>query len=112
MGHFADITKQAQAGASEHEARLVEATWQGQKAVLKIQARFNISSDINLIKPGVGETTRYCCGAFLGKCSLTTRITPTLSIFLLARNKGVEVLESIQVLPIRAAGKSSQSKGD
>ncbi|GFZ77408.1 hypothetical protein GCM10008018_23680 [Paenibacillus marchantiophytorum] len=54
---FGGIVEQAERGANEFLANPPEVTWKGLHDIQAIQREYHIP-DINLIKPGVGETTR------------------------------------------------------
>jgi hypothetical protein len=68
-----------------------EITWQGLKDIRSIQEAFGIS-DINLVKPGVGETTRVLLRRVPWKILVDTMDNPNLRhILLLAEDRGVPV---------------------
>jgi type III secretion system FlhB-like substrate exporter len=68
-------------------------TWQGLKALTSIKEKFGIS-DINLIKPGIGETTRVLLRRLPERILVDHLDNPNLKhILLLAKEKGVPVEE-------------------
>jgi hypothetical protein len=68
-------------------------TWDGWAAVEKISADHGIG-DVNLVKPGVGETTRVLLRRVPWKILVRTGATDDLDhVRLLARARGVEVVE-------------------
>lgn len=71
----------------------VEVTWQGLKALKRIQETFGIT-DINFIKPGIGETTRVLLRRLPERILVDRMDNPNLKhILLLANDKGVLVEE-------------------
>lgn len=71
----------------------VEVTWQGLKALERIKEKFRIK-DINLIKPGVGETTRVLLRRLPERILVDRPDNPNLKhVLLLAKEKGVPVQE-------------------
>ncbi|TFE22832.1 cysteine protease StiP family protein [Cohnella luojiensis] len=66
-------------------------TWKGEQDIRRIQRDFGIS-DINLIKPGVGETTRVLLRRVPWKILVDDPQNPNLaSILMLARDRGVPI---------------------
>ena len=55
--YFAKVETEASLQAEDALADPPEVTWQGMKDIQSIQQTFDIQ-DVNLIKPGIGETTR------------------------------------------------------
>lgn len=71
----------------------VEVTWQGLKDITTIMKNFGIE-DLNLIKPGLGETTRVLLRRIPERVLVDNLKNPNLEhILLLARDKGVPVEE-------------------
>lgn len=71
----------------------VQVTWQGLKALKRIQETFGIT-DINFIKPGIGETTRVLLRRLPERILIDRVDNPNLKhILLLANDKGVPVEE-------------------
>ncbi|MDP4127853.1 MAG: cysteine protease StiP family protein [Bacillota bacterium] len=71
----------------------VEVTWQGLKEITAIMKKFQIE-DINLIKPGVGETTRVLLRRIPERILVDNLNNSNLEhILLLANDKGVPVEE-------------------
>ncbi|MCW2524806.1 MAG: phosphoribosyltransferase, partial [Frankiales bacterium] len=82
-----------QAALEERRRGLVdtEPSWRGQAAVAEISARYGIG-DVNLVKPGVGETTRVLLRRVPWKILMRRSAVAELShIVLLAEQRGVEV---------------------
>ncbi|WP_374992134.1 cysteine protease StiP family protein [Paenibacillus sp. LHD-38] len=76
-------------GSSEQN----EITWRGMQDIMRIQSAFGIS-DINFIKPGVGETTRVLLRRVPWKILVDRLDNPNLKhILLLAKDRGVPVEE-------------------
>ncbi|NIK78903.1 hypothetical protein FHS15_004049 [Paenibacillus castaneae] len=76
---------------SDPNASLV--TWRGMQAIQQIQEEFSIS-DVNFIKPGVGETTRVLLRRVPWKILVDRLDNPLLKhVLLLARDRGVPVEE-------------------
>ena len=70
-----------------------EVTWQGLKALERVKKTFGIK-DINLIKPGVGETTRVLLRRLPERILVDHLENPNLKhVLLLAKEKGVPVEE-------------------
>ena len=89
--YFTSIMQQAKIRAKQHQQQTTQVTWQGLEVVRKLQKRFNIG-DINLIKPGVGETTRVLLRRTPWKILVDNKDNPNLQhILILAANKGVPV---------------------
>ena len=66
-------------------------SWQGLKDIQSIQSHFEID-DINLIKPGVGETTRVLLRRIPWKILICKQNNPDLKhILLLAKEKNVPI---------------------
>ncbi|MGG1639346.1 cysteine protease StiP family protein [Paenibacillus sp. NRS-1760] len=79
---------QMEANAAENEM-----TWQGMQDIARIQTDFAIT-DINFIKPGVGETTRVLLRRVPWKILVDRLDNPNLKhILLLAKDRGVPVEE-------------------
>ncbi|WP_425414577.1 cysteine protease StiP family protein [Paenibacillus harenae] len=92
---FDQVTESAKRAAEQigmhPEERLV--TWQGIKDIERIQSEFGIA-DINLIKPGVGETTRVLLRRVPWKILVDRLDNPNLKhILLLAKERGVPIEE-------------------
>lgn len=88
---FSSVTEEACALAREMLANPPELTWQGLRDIRSIQEAFGIEN-INLIKPGVGETTRVLLRRVPWKILVDTKDNPNLRhILLLAEERGVPV---------------------
>ena len=82
-----------QVGVGDEGKVEVEVTWQGLKALKRIQETFGIE-DINFIKPGIGETTRVLLRRLPERILVHRLDNPNLKhILLLAADKGVPVEE-------------------
>lgn len=93
--YFDQIADDSKAEALQMEANPAEneMTWQGMQDIARIQADFAIS-DINFIKPGVGETTRVLLRRVPWKILVDRLDNPNLKhILLLAKDRGVPVEE-------------------
>ncbi|WP_438493406.1 cysteine protease StiP family protein [Paenibacillus sp. IHBB 3054] len=89
--HFASVTADAAAIAAGMLKAPPEITWQGMRDVQSIQETFGIDN-INLVKPGVGETTRVLLRRVPWKILVDTMDNPNLRhILLLAEERGVPV---------------------
>lgn len=83
----------AAAHAPSTVAGLPEADWSGWSAVEEISRSFGINN-VNLVKPGVGETTRVLLRRVPWKVLVRPEAMPELAHVLhLAEQRGVEVLE-------------------
>ncbi|CAM4459550.1 pyrimidine operon attenuation protein/uracil phosphoribosyltransferase [Paenibacillus endophyticus] len=87
-----DISK-AEALRMEASPALHEVNWQGVQDITRIQSEFAVS-DINFIKPGVGETTRVLLRRVPWKILVDRLDNPNVEhILLLAKDRGVPVEE-------------------
>ena len=88
-----DDVLRAAAHAPSDIAGLPEADWSGWSAVEQISRSFGINN-VNLVKPGVGETTRVLLRRVPWKVLVRPEAVPELAHVLhLAEQRGVEVLE-------------------
>lgn len=88
--HQSGVDRSDDQHAVEDEA---EVTWQGLKALKRIQETFGITN-INFIKPGIGETTRVLLRRLPERILVNHLENPNLKhILLLAIDKGVPVEE-------------------
>ncbi|NGZ74865.1 cysteine protease StiP family protein [Saccharibacillus sp. VR-M41] len=91
--YFEEVREEAKAAAAELED-LPEAnvsSWQGMKDIGRIQQDYGIA-DVNLVKPGVGETTRVLLRRVPWKILVDRLDNPNLRhILLLAEDRGVPV---------------------
>lgn len=88
-----DDVLRAAAHAPATVAGLPEADWSGWSAVEEISRSFGINN-VNLVKPGVGETTRVLLRRVPWKVLVRPEAVPELAHVLhLAEQRGVEVLE-------------------
>lgn len=89
--YFPSVTDEAMDIASDMHQSPPEITWQGLRDIQSIQDSFGIA-DINLIKPGVGETTRVLLRRVPWKILVDSLDNPNLGhIMLLAKDRGVPV---------------------
>lgn len=91
VAHFEEIKTRAKFSAFEHLEE--EPTWQGMKDVIQIKKEFGIT-DINFIKPGIGETTRVLLRRIPWKVFVRDIKDPNLKhILVLAKDKNVPIEE-------------------
>lgn len=93
--HFSDISDESRSRANEwnDQEEINSPTWKGLQDVLRIQQLYEID-DVNLIKPGVGETTRVLLRRVPWKILVDSKENPNLAhIFMLAKDRGVPVEE-------------------
>ena len=91
--HFPQVTHEALAVAQEMLNKVELPTWAGIENIKKLQVIFQIP-DINMIKPGVGETTRVLLRRIPWKILIDSKKNPNLEhILLLAKDRGVPVEE-------------------
>jgi pyrimidine operon attenuation protein/uracil phosphoribosyltransferase len=101
FGHVrAEVLAELQEGST---ADLAEPDWSGWVAVEKIRREYGLDS-VNLVKPGVGETTRVLLRRTPWKILVRPGAEANLQhILLLAAQRGVEVVE-VPDLPYRCVG--------
>ncbi|BCG56905.1 cysteine protease StiP family protein [Paenibacillus sp. URB8-2] len=88
---FASAAEAGRRSAAEMLASPPPVTWQGLRDIRSIQETYGID-DINLVKPGVGETTRVLLRRMPWKILVDRVDNPNLShIMLLAEDRGVPV---------------------
>ena len=91
--YFPAIASKASQFALQKIAVAEEPDWAGLNTIREIQRRFGIA-DINLIKPGVGETTRVLLRRVPWKILVDSVKNPDLRhIFLLAADRDVPIVE-------------------
>ncbi|SFE85177.1 PELOTA RNA binding domain-containing protein [Paenibacillus algorifonticola] len=89
--YFSQISQQAKQEAVKLMDKKAAVTWQGLKDIKAIQKLYGIE-DINLVKPGVGETTRVLLRRVPWKILVDRLDNPGLQhILLLAKDRGVPV---------------------
>lgn len=91
--HFSDVVEEAKQQAAYLLAspQETDVTWKGMKDIKRIQDDFGIS-DVNLVKPGVGETTRVLLRRVPWKILVDHMDNPNLKhILLLAKDRHVPV---------------------
>lgn len=111
-GEFCDVVSMqfstvaasvAQTVAARQGEAAPEITWAGWKAVEAISAEYGLG-DVNLVKPGVGETTRVLLRRVPWKILVRADATAELAhVRLLADQRGVEVVE-VEDLPYSCVG--------
>ncbi|WCF08365.1 cysteine protease StiP family protein [Paenibacillus thiaminolyticus] len=93
--YYSEVRDEAKAEAERlyHASSELVATWKGIIDMKRIQEEYGIE-DINLIKPGVGETTRVLLRRIPWRILVDNMDNPNLNhILLLARDRGVPVEE-------------------
>ncbi|THF84535.1 cysteine protease StiP family protein [Cohnella fermenti] len=91
--HFEAVQAEARSRADRllADPAAAETTWQGLKDIERIQRDFGIE-DVNLVKPGVGETTRVLLRRVPWRILVNKLDNPELRhIMLLAKDRGVPV---------------------
>lgn len=89
--YYASVTEAAAEAAEEMLQSPPEVTWQGMQDIRSIQETFGIDN-MNLVKPGVGETTRVLLRRVPWKIIVNHIDNPNLRhILLLAEERGVPV---------------------
>ncbi|MEU3945213.1 phosphoribosyltransferase [Streptomyces sp. NPDC029526] len=100
---FPEVTEAARARAEELLATDRTPTWEGWAAVERISEEYGIH-DVNLVKPGVGETTRVLLRRVPWKVLARTGAGSDLDhVRLLAEQRGVPV-EEVDGLPYTCVG--------
>ncbi|MFE4697314.1 phosphoribosyltransferase [Streptomyces sp. NPDC056738] len=101
--HFPDVAESARDRAKELLAADREPTWEGWAAVERISEEYGIH-DVNLVKPGVGETTRVLLRRVPWKILARAGAGADLDhVRLLAEQRGVPV-EEVDELPYTCVG--------
>jgi len=85
-----------------HLAAGGEPDWRGWRACDEVAARYGIT-DVNLVKPGVGETTRVLLRRVPWKVLIRAGTPDLAHVLLLARQRGVDVVE-VPDLPYSCVG--------
>jgi len=89
--YFAETTQEAKEVAKELLDNPADVTWKGLLDIKRIQESFGID-DINLVKPGIGETTRVLLRRVPWKILVNSLDNPYLEhIYLLAKDRGVQI---------------------
>ncbi|ASQ94352.1 phosphoribosyltransferase [Streptomyces sp. 11-1-2] len=102
-GRFAEVAEAAMADARQLAATDRSPTWEGWAAVERISQEYGIH-DVNLVKPGVGETTRVLLRRVPWKILAQRGAGADLDhVRLLAEQRGVPV-EEIDGLPYTCVG--------
>ncbi|MEU4143856.1 phosphoribosyltransferase [Streptomyces parvulus] len=102
-GHYPDVVDEVHAQAKELLAADRTPTWEGWAAVERISAEYGID-DVNLVKPGVGETTRVMLRRVPWKVLARAGAGTDLDhVRLLAEQRGVPV-EEVDGLPYTCVG--------
>lgn len=102
-GHFDDVRSEVARQVAAHRAEAPEPTWAGWQAVERISTGYGINN-VNLVKPGVGETTRV----LLRRVPWRILVNPdamddVAHVLLLAEQRGVPV-EQVPDLPYSCVG--------
>lgn len=101
--HFPDVAESARDRAKELLAADRDPTWEGWAAVERISEEYGIH-DVNLVKPGVGETTRVLLRRVPWKILARAGAGADLDhVRLLAEQRGVPV-EEVEELPYTCVG--------
>ncbi|WHM33199.1 phosphoribosyltransferase [Streptomyces sp. BPPL-273] len=101
--HYPDVVDEVHAQAKELLAADRTPTWEGWAAVERISAEYGID-DVNLVKPGVGETTRVMLRRVPWKVLARAGAGADLDhVRLLAEQRGVPV-EEVEGLPYTCVG--------
>ncbi|GAA4264686.1 cysteine protease StiP family protein [Frondihabitans peucedani] len=101
--HFADVAPEVEARLRAEAGSDVTATWVGWQAVERISREYGIG-DVNLVKPGVGETTRVLLRRVPWKILVRSSARAEVAhVLLLAEQRGVEVVE-VDELPYSCVG--------
>ena len=79
-----------------------EPDWRGWRACDEVAARYGIT-DVNLVKPGVGETTRVLLRRVPWKVLIRAGSADLAHVLLLARQRGVDVVD-VPDLPYSCVG--------
>ncbi|WP_339276298.1 cysteine protease StiP family protein [Paenibacillus sp. FSL W8-0426] len=88
---FAEVSDLAQRQAEDALLHPPAVTWQGMKDIRSIQEAFGID-DVNMVKPGIGETTRVLLRRVPWKILIDSPDNPNLKhIMLLAKDRNVPV---------------------
>lgn len=109
--YFSEVTKGAQAIAQQIKTHPPEISWYGLRDIQAIQTTYQMA-DINLIKPGVGETTRVLLRRVPWRILVDRMDNPHIRhILLLAEARGVPV-EVYPGLTYSCCGLIQSVKGD
>lgn len=93
MAQFKDIEQDVQAVLNQLSKEAPGLTWKGMETVKAIQEQYGISN-INFIKPGVGETTRVLLRRVPWKILVNPEKSEELAhIFMLAKERNVPIEE-------------------
>ncbi|MEI5905891.1 cysteine protease StiP family protein [Bacillus spongiae] len=94
---FNEVTNKITARLNSIKEEDITPTWEGMSSIHRIQDHFNIET-INLIKPGIGETTRVLLRRIPWKILVQSKDNAQLDhILYLANEKGVPVEEYQQM---------------
>ncbi|ROQ40952.1 phosphoribosyltransferase-like predicted ribonucleoside biosynthesis protein [Frondihabitans sp. PhB188] len=101
--HFESVRADAEAAAAELVSTDRTPTWEGWAAVERLQREYGLD-DVNLVKPGVGETTRVLLRRVPWKILVRPdALSDVAHVLLLARQRGVDVVE-VDDLPYSCVG--------
>jgi len=103
VARFADVRPAVDARLVAEAGADVSPTWVGWQTVEKISAEYGIA-DVNLVKPGVGETTRVLLRRIPWKILVRpSALDDVAHVLLLAEQRGVEVV-LVDDLPYSCVG--------
>ncbi|MEC5185031.1 hypothetical protein RCH12_002507 [Cryobacterium sp. MP_3.1] len=109
-GYFADVAADVAAGVAAASAEDRTPSWVGWKAVEKISTEYGIN-DVNLVKPGVGETTRVLLRRVPWKVLVRAdAVADVAHVLLLAEQRGVPI-EVVPDLPYSCVGLIRPGRG-
>ncbi len=101
--HFAEIVPDVERLTAEHLAAAPEPSWVGWQAVERISTEYGINN-VNLVKPGVGETTRVLLRRVPWKVLINPAARADVAhVLLLAQQRGTPV-EEVADLPYSCVG--------
>jgi len=110
-GYFAEVDDEVHEGVAAALAEDRTPSWIGWKAVERISVEYGIN-DVNLVKPGVGETTRVLLRRIPWKVLVRQdAVADVAHVLLLAEQRGVDV-EVVPDLPYSCVGLIRPGLGD
>jgi len=110
-GYFAEVDDEVHAGVASALTEYRTPSWVGWQAVERISVEYGIN-DVNLVKPGVGETTRVLLRRIPWKVLVRPdAMMDVAHVLLLAEQRGVEVVV-VPDLPYSCVGLIRPGLGD
>ncbi len=101
--HFDTVRPEVARATAAHQRQAPQVTWAGWEAVEKISADYGINN-VNLVKPGVGETTRVLLRRVPWRVLVNPdAMTEVAHVLLLAEQRGTPV-EEVPGLPYSCVG--------